>query len=82
MDQYWRYNEAPKINFTCFDTFSQVFLNLKIGELVNAVIITKTPLKLCIHLHASATAAHFSMTLALADEVGLVTISDATSLLI
>lgn len=46
---------------TFLGTLSQVFFIRKIGALVKAAHIWRTPLKLCKHLQISATAVHFSM---------------------
>ena len=63
---------------TCLDTFSQVFFSLKIELLMKAEVISSTELKLWRLRQTSATAAHFSITVARAEGDWCFTISDAT----
>ena len=71
-----------QVLLTCFDTFSQVFLSLKMELLIKAELISNTELKLCKLRQTSPTVAHFSITVARADGDWRLRISDATSELV
>lgn len=69
------------MSLTVLETLSHTLFNLYTELFIRAEVISKTVLKLCMQRQMSATAAHFSMAAARADDVFWRRISEATNLL-